>query len=233
MRTYPQDVRNQARTLRSRGMTYPEIRQSLHLDIPKGTLSYWVRNLVMPPAYQARILRLSNGNILSALASNKLKLEKRLTTLRNKNVHLISKIDLDVGKLILASLYWCEGCKYPTTRSLKFGNADPHMIDLFLTLLRNCYQLDETKFRLTIQCRADQPQSSLSQYWYNLTQIPLSQHYPPRIDKRSIGKPTQKRHYKGVCVVQYFDTNLQCELQYLGEYLGTNSALAQMKNQIR
>lgn len=107
------------------------------------------------------------------------------------------------------------------------------MIKLFIALLRRCYQIDEAKFRLTLQCRADQQQSRLLRFWGDTTQIPITQHYKPIIDKRSIGKPTQKPEYKGVCVIEYFDVNLQCELQFLGEYLGTNQAILQMKNQIR
>lgn len=90
------------------------------------------------------------------------------------------------------------------------------MISLFITLLRSCYPLDESKFRLTVQCRADQDLDQLSTYWQKITGILLIQHYSPRVDKRSIGKITLKPKYKGVCVVEYFKTNIQCELQFLG-----------------
>lgn len=99
------------------------------------------------------------------------------------------------------------------------------MISLFLQLLRTCFKLEESKFRLTLQCRADQNIIKLSNYWMKLTKIPRSQHYNPVIDSRSIGKTTQKKKYHGVCVIYYFDTDIQCEIQFLGEYLGSDSAL--------
>ena len=173
-------------------------------------MSYWVRNTKMTPDYYKRINSLVKNNIWKAQAVNKQNLAKRLKLIRSKNISLIKEINLSVGKLILSTLYWCEGCKYPSTKSLKFGNSDPHMIKLFIALLRRCYQIDETKFRLTLQCLADQQQSRLLRFWGDTTQIPITQHYKPRTDKRSVDKPTYKPGYKGVCVIEYFDVNLQC-----------------------
>ncbi len=233
MPLYSDTLKSEARSLREQGHTYREIRTLLHQNIPKGTLSYWFRNISMPEDYYQRIKWLGKECILKAQLVNKQMLEKRLGSLREKNLDLAKAIDLSVGKLLLATLYWCEGAKYPVTQCIKFGSADPKMIKLFVSLLRMCYQVNESKFRLILQCRSDQNQIELSQFWEDISNIPLSQQYRPRIDRRSIGKPTKKPNYKGVCVVEYFDSNLQCELQFLGEYLGTDSALAQVKKQIK
>jgi len=230
---YSQQVIQQAQELRRQGFTYREICHRLNHEIPKGTLSYWLKNISLPLAYYGRLQKSRITNIQIAQTANKQLLDYRLHTLRAKNIHLIHYIDRSIGKLILATLYWCEGNKYPSSRNLKFGNSDPNMIKLFLALLRSCYRLNESKFRLTLQCRADQDPTSLIHYWARLTQIPPTQHYQSRIDRRSIGKPTLKQHYKGVCVIDYLDTNLQCELQFLGEYLGTDPAIQQMKNQLK
>lgn len=232
MRTYPLALKTQVRSLRSRGLTYREICTRLNCHIPKGTLSSWVKNVQLPKGYYQKIEDLGHSNIYKAQAHNKKVLTQRLDNLRDKNKPLIQYINQPVGKLLLATLYWCEGNKYPGSRNLKFGNSDPGMIDLFLTLLRNCYSIDENKFRLTIQCRADQNPFQLTEQWTKVTKIPITQHYRPRIDRRSVGKPTQKIRYQGVCVVDYFDTNLQCELQFLGEVLGSTQYIEQVKNQI-
>ncbi len=233
IKDYPDQIKEKARKLRREGRTYREIQKALKLIIPKGTLSYWVRNIKMSPDYYKRIRLVINGNIWKAQKVNKQNLEKRLSKLREKNLHLVKSIDKSIGKLLLSVLYWCEGAKYPTHRNIRFGSSDPKMISLFLFLLRSCYLIDESKFRLTIQCRADQKLIFLSHYWKNITRIPYSQHYQPRIDSRSIGKPTQKPFYKGVCVIEHLDCNLVCELQFLSEYLGSDSAIEQMKNQIK
>lgn len=221
-----------AQRLRSNGLTYREINKSLHSSIPKGTLSGWFTNLALPSTYFERIKTLGRNNIQLAQAYNRQQLHIRLDSLRTKNQNLLTYINLPVAKLILATLYWCEGNKYPSSRNFKFGNSDPGMIKLLLTLLRRCYPIDENKFRLTLQCRADQDIALLTTFWINITHIPKTLHYHPRIDSRSLGKPTTKSSYKGVCVVDYLDASLQCELQFLGELLGSDNAISSLEKQL-
>jgi hypothetical protein len=81
------------------------------------------------------------------------------------------------------------------------------------------FTLDGSKFRVEILCRADQNLKALVDYWQKITNLDRSLFYKPRIDKRTIGKKTKKKDYKGVCVIDYFDTGIQLELQLLGESL--------------
>lgn len=233
MRLYPSYLISKAKDLRSQGFTYREICKEIGEKIPKSTLSSWFKSISPPVEYYERMKKLGFANIKLAQEYNKAQLHSRLENLRIKNVSLIKSIDVSTGKIILAVLYWCEGNKYPASRGLKFGNSDPKMIKLFLTLLRYCYHIDEDKLRLTIQCRSDQDPAVLTLFWTDITQIPRSKHYHPRSDKRSIGKITLKSNYMGVCVIDYFDSNLQCELQFFGEQLGTDKYIEQMKNQIK
>ncbi|MFZ2200066.1 MAG: hypothetical protein WAV40_04735 [Microgenomates group bacterium] len=237
MKQYSDNVKSVAKDLRSQGYTYREICSYLNEKIPKSTLNGWIRHVPTPPWYQEKIDKLSQTNIkriheLAAL-KNKEILISRLEEIRTRNISLINLIDLPVAKLILSTLYWCEGNKYPSSKYLKFGNSDQKMISLFITLLRLCYKLDESKFRMTVQCRADQDQTTLGKYWEEITKIPSSQHYSPRVDSRSIGKPTQKQNYRGVCVIDYFDSDLQCELQFTGELLGSIDSINLVKNQVK
>lgn len=237
MKRYSDVIIWAAKDLRSRGYTYREICSYLDEKIPKSTLNGWIRNIPTPPWYQEKISKLSQTNIKRihelAIIKNKDLLEKRLGEIRSRNIPLINSINRPVAKLILSTLYWCEGNKYPSSKYLKFGNSDPKMISLFIVLLRLCYKVDKSKFRMTVQCRADQDQAILSKYWGEITHMPSSQHYNPRIDSRSVGKPTQKTNYRGVCVVDYFDSDLQCELQFTGELLGSTDSINLVKNQIK
>ncbi len=233
MKQYPAKLKNQVRNLRSRGLTYREICTQIKHHIPKGTLSSWLKDVPLSSDYYQKIKDLGYDNIYKAQAHNKKALSERLNQLRDKNIDLVQYINKPVGKLLLATLYWCEGNKYPGSRCLRFGNSDSKMITLFITLLRQCYQIDESKFRMTIQCRSDQNQVDLSAYWTTITGIPSTQQYKSRVDSRSIGKSTLKLNYRGVCVIDYFDTNLQCELQFTGEYLGSDKSINLVKNQIK
>lgn len=237
MRLYPSYLISKAKDLRSQGFTYREICQNLGEVIPKSTLNGWVKDITPPAWYQNKIQSLVLANIKRihklSLIQNKALLDARLNNLHIKNSGLINHIDHNVAIIILSILYWCEGAKYPSHSGIRFGSSDPEMIRLFIVLLRVCYPLDENKFRLTVQCRADQDVVELTSYWQDITQIPPTKTYHAQIDKRSIGIPTKKLSYKGVCVVEYLDSNLQCELQFLGKSLGTVESTYIMKNQIK
>jgi len=111
-------------------------------------------------------------------------------------------------------LYLVEGSKNQRG-SLMFGNSDPLVIRLFLNLLRRCYDVDENKFRCTLQCKADQNIKRLEKFWSKITDIPLSQFYKARIDPRTIGKPSRKLDYKGVCRIDYFSGDVFMELKQI------------------
>ena len=100
-----------------------------------------------------------------------------------------------------------------------FGNSDPFIINLFLHLLRYCYNIDESKFRCTVQCRADQDTNRLENFWCRITKIPLVQFYKTRIDPRTIGKPSKKQNYKGVCRIDYFSAELFIEIKLVAEII--------------
>ena len=96
--------------------------------------------------------------------------------------------------------------------SLMFGNSDPRVIALFLRLLRQCYNINEDKFRCTLQCRADQNIETLERFWSKITNVPLKQFYKARVDSRTIGKKSRKMDYKGVCRIDYFSADLFNEI---------------------
>ena len=221
-----------ARKLRSRGKTYSEINSILGKNISKSIFNYWFKDIELPDSYYRKIKRINDQNRNESLKVahkvNQEKLRVRLLGLRDKNKHLIHKIDKDVSKLLLAMLYLCEGAEYPSTRFLRFGSSHPGMIRLFIVLLRSCFNIDETKIRGELQCRADQDVNKLQKYWSNISEISLNMFYTARIDKRTIGKPTKKKDYKGVFCISYFDVDIQVEIQFLGEYLTEQGPVAQL-----
>ncbi|MBU3957013.1 hypothetical protein KKI19_01890 [Patescibacteria group bacterium] len=216
-------LKDKAKDLRSRGYTYFEICKSLEKKVPKSTLSYWCREVKLPSFYKRKLAKINADNREKgrqvALTVNRLKRKKFLEGLKNKNLPLIKELNQRDRKLLLTSLYLAEGAKYPVTQYLKFASIDPGMIRFFLLLLRKSFNIDESKFRIEILCRADQDLNTLVNYWQKVTNIKRRLIYKPRIDKRTIGKRTKKKDYKGVCVIDYFDTSIQLELQLLGESL--------------
>lgn len=220
-KVYSNEIKQEVRNLRSKGWSLGEI--SLKMAMPKNTLSGWVKDITLTKAQRKRI---KGKEILSAAIGRPLaarlireKMEKWKEGIRKKVRHFrkLSFQNKELKKFTCAMLYLCEGGKYPATRFLQFVNSDPKMIYLFLKLLRDSFSMKEHKFRCQILYRWDQNFDKLKQFWSKLTNIPLNQFYNSTPDKRTKDKITQKIDYKGVCKIIYCDTNIQMELQAIGE----------------
>jgi len=213
------DLRKNAVKLRLQGNTYSDINKKLKKNIPKSTLSEWFRVLhfnseqkLLLKQRTTQKLRMSQ---LKALRVNKRQRIAYLKGLKEKNKYLLKFLNTDTKKLLLAILYLGEGAKTRSTQFLSLGSSNPQIIRFYLLLLKECFEINNSKFRIRIQCRADQDIKKLETYWQRITKIPKKQFYPTYIDKRTINKPTLHKDYKGVCAVHYFDRSIQFELEFL------------------
>lgn len=205
------NLRLQAVALRQSGKSYKEIQNILGVEIAKGTLSYWCKNVPLPEEYtrlktQRHLEHLKRARQLSREVKAKARLEY-FSKLKNENKTLLPLLDnKQFAKLILAILYAAEGSKIKPQGggTVVFGNSDPLLIAFFLKLLRQCYIIDPKKLHCTVQCRDDQDTQSLKLFWSKVTGIPMSQFYKTQVDPRTKGKPTTKLDYQGVCRLEYF-----------------------------
>ena len=223
MARYLAEKKKQAQSLRRNGYTYGEILFRLKGEVSKSTISLWCRGVVVEDrrivARAKRVATKQTAARQAAINSNKVRRTKYLEQIDLRNV-LVSKYkeERTTQKLLLATLYWCEGSKHGS--ALCFGNSSPEMITVFLRLLRHCYPVDETKFRCTLQLRADQNTSQLEKFWSKITQIPATQFYETRVDARTVGKESRKKDYKGVCRINYFSAEIYHDLQSVIKLLG-------------
>ncbi len=209
--------------LRRKGRTYGEIRKMVGNPIQKSTLSYWFKNIILSEKSQKKLNQAIDKNIKKAqdkaLATNKKKREDYIHAVRDRVVCFPKMLkDKNIAKIALAMLYLGEGSK-TKKGSLTLGNSSPMVIRLFLHLLRFCYSIDESKFRCTVQCRADQNIDKLEKFWSSLTKISFSQFYKAQIDPRTIGKPSKNLDYKGVCRIDYFSGDIFMELTQIAEVI--------------
>jgi hypothetical protein len=204
--------------LRVAGKMYSEIQAILNIKIPKSTLWTWCKGVTISDAAKLKMsekieqtLAISRIKAMDVLKQKRL---SRLDKIYDLNKKLAGKIkNNSIAKIALSMLYLGEGGK--TRSSVMFGSSDPNIIGLFLSLLRQCYTLDESKLRFTLQCRADQNVTKLESYWSKVTKIPLSQCYKVQIDPRTKGKPSKKPDYKGVCRIDYFSGHIDDELKII------------------
>lgn len=210
--------------LRRQGRTYADIRNDLNLNISQGTLCLWLQHVPLSTEERRTLKDRADEKLAvareKAMATNQNKRRMHLGQIKEKVAHLPDLLKKgDVAKIALAMLYWCEGAK-ARSGSLSFGNSDPMLIKTFLLLLRQCYVADERKLRITVLCRADQDTAALEEFWANTTGIPRTQFYAPRTDARTIGKPTMKIDYKGVCRLDYFSADVYNELKIIYQLVG-------------
>jgi len=221
----PIELKEKAISMRKEGKTYPEIQNALGVNISKGTLSYWFKDVRLT-AEQSRIIQAQN---LRSLSISRLKALATKRTMRHQYLESMSERvkgftyflnDKVAGKVVLSILYITEGSQR-SVGSITFANSDSYIISLFLHLLRFCYSIDERKLRCTVQCRADQDVRDLTRFWRGITRIPSRQFLKPQIDPRTLGKPTKRAGYKGVCRLNYFSADLALELQAIAKSIHT------------
>lgn len=221
---YSAQIIEKIKKLRSKGKTYSEIKNILNLQIPKSTLSSWCGNIALPSWYENKIKELNLANFRRAqqlaLVANKLKLENLVRRLKLNNQVLKRYLkDKNILKMLLAILYLGEGSKWKSHSGLMLGSSDPDIVLLYLRLLRSCYGLFSEQLKCRISYRADQDLKTLERYWSDLTGIPIQNFYKTIPDPRTVGKPTKKLDYKGVCVIMSGNTAIQLELELIPKIL--------------
>lgn len=219
-----ENLRKQAIRLRSRGMTYIEVQHMLGVRIPKSTLSYWFNGVVITASGRKRLAR-SIAKQLKITQTRSLQVRRQHRNeyfdeiIQRVKYLRITLRQRDVALIALAMLYLGEGSKGLRQAKITFGNSDSAVITLFLKLLRSCFVVDEKKFRCTLQCRADQSIETLERFWSSVTDIPRSQFYQAQIDPRTLGKPSRKKEYRGVCRIDYLSAKLFHEVIKIMEVL--------------
>lgn len=220
---HPEEIKLKACKLRSQGFSYSEIQAALSYPIPKNTLSGWFRGISLSKQSEERIIQKIRDSgargIAKAWEVNKAKRERLINDTLKRLSEEIKNIDELTAKIILSILYLGEGRK--KGGFISFGNSDPKIIKLFLSLLRSVFVIDENKLRGNVQYRADQDLGELKAFWSNETKIPLSQFHKGLMDKRTIDKPTKRLEYKGVFVVIYCSSAIFLELKLISDIIYT------------
>ncbi len=226
MNKYDESLKQNIRQLRSSGMTYEEIQIEVGY-IPKSSLTYICRGIVMDGDYMQKIKQANIEHLGRArlLAGDKIKQirEGGLNKILEEARRVVSSGDkIDGDKVSLAMLYLGEGRKSRSYSGLSLGGSDPVTLKIYLGLLKNCYGVDISVIKAAVQYRADQQLEELVQYWSNELGLSKSQFYSTRPDPRTIGKPTIRPGYMGVCVITCRGANIQVELSMIAEEYAKN-----------
>lgn len=214
------DLKNKAVSLRLKGWTYPMIEKEL--GTPRATLSYWFDGLKLSKAAVASLLKRKIIHIESAR-------QKALVVLRRDRAEKYSelyrqvsgdvdKIKLDNGfkELLLAMLYLGEGFKKRSCLGL--GNSNPDIALMFVQLLRDIFQVEESRLRCFLHLRMDQDAEKVKKFWSKKLSIPVEQFRKTQFDKRTTNSKTWP-DYHGVCTIYCYDARIEKRLTVLQKLL--------------
>lgn len=228
-KTYNNTTKKKAELLRTGGKTYKEIKEEL--NIPKSTLSTWLaKQINIPFNRESQLAHLEKIRPLAIKAKKKEK-EKQLRILKekiNKEINTFPMDNTGLYKSMLAMLYWAEGSKHEKVSGTKFANTDPRLAQLYITLLRKCYNINEEKFRIRLHIHYYHHIKIVKKFWSKLLNIPENQFNAIYIKKRSKTKRFRK-NFMGICFINYLDSNIRkeiLELAYGIQNLITKSSLS-------
>lgn len=213
-------LKQSAISLRKKGFSFPMIEAKL--GIPRATLSYWFKNLVLSSSAKDRILVRKQQNLIKTR-------KKALVVLKqgriNEQKKLEKRISLDFEnfefdkrnkELLLVMLYLGEGFKIKSYIGL--GNSNPKIALMFVKLLRDIYCIEESRLRCYLHLRMDQDYEKEILFWSNALKISKSYFGKTQFDKRTQGIKTWLG-YHGVCIIYCYDARIEKRLTEIQNYL--------------
>ena len=211
-------IMEEAIKLRKQGRTYGQIRNKF--QISKSTLSYWFKSIKLSENALIQLRKTQDINLkkarLASISALRVRQENFLKNLRKRLEPMISQALYPVPlKIALAFLYLGEGAKWKSHRGLQLGSSNPTILLLYVRLLKRCYYIDKTSLHCYICYRADQSPQVLTMYWSRTLGIPRKNFYDSKYDRRTLGKPTKNRDYRGVCIISCKGTEVQQELDLI------------------
>jgi len=208
---YSSSLVNEALRLRKNGYSYEEI--SKKLKIAKSSAYLWCNQVVLNEKAKKRISGRMAIGIKKAKEVLKTKKDNIMKIISDNSNNYVSKIESnkEFNKLLCSFLYWGEGSK--NTNSLIFTNSNPKMICSYLNLLRESFELDESKFRALVHVHEYHEDIEIKKYWSKITNIPLSQF------SKSYLKPHTSKNiregYKGTISIRYYNYKIALELSFI------------------
>jgi transposase len=225
------DLREKARELRLKGMTYDQIQ--VKLGCSKGSISLWVRDLPKPPK--------RTPEQASAIAKRgwEATLQKREEERQKTKQEAFDQIgQLSDRELLIAgvTLYWAEGCKdksYARRESLKFINSDPNVIKLYLRWL-DLLQIPRERLRFAVSIHESADVPAAEQFWAEIADVSPEAFHKANL-KRHNPKTVRKNTgeaYRG-CLTVYVTQSAELYRRMEGTWYGIVGAASASDRQNR
>lgn len=185
--------------LRIQGKTYSEIRAIIP-NLPKSTLSGWVRNIKLTREQKARLDRhlqevTYNARVKSAWTKKKKK-QERIQKIFEEAEKEYSSLSKNPFFLIGLVLYWGEGSK--KNGQFMFSNSDPAAIKAMMRWLMEICKIPKENIKIRIFIHKIYAHENCEKFWSKITGIPVM-NFQKTIYKPTLHKLKKNLDYKG-CV---------------------------------
>lgn len=201
--------KKKAFALRLQGKSYNEIRKTLNIP-SKGTLSYWFKNLRLPPQAKKRLAKkMKLAQERGLLDFN----QRRIKMIETENKRVYKKALRDIGDLtqrelllIGAALYWGEGTKSGGKQKMwgiALSNSDPEVIACFMKFTREVLRVENQQIRAGIQLHPHISPEKAKKFWAKITKLPADRFYITKQISRA-GKFKRAKRFLpfGTCTIK-------------------------------
>lgn len=204
-----EDDKDRAKRLRREGRSFREI--SERLAVSKSTASLWTRGEYLDIKAKSRLKELGDRGREKANETARRRNIERISLIeRNCSVLIGKNYGVDEYKVVLAALYWGEGNK--AGKRLDFVNSDPDMMHLYLSLLRRCFCINESRLKPRIHLHEYHDREEMVDFWSKVTAIPKSQFSVYNKPHTGLSK---KLGYKGCLSLRYGDSRIFNEISII------------------
>ncbi|MFY9462618.1 MAG: hypothetical protein WAP52_00320 [Candidatus Sungiibacteriota bacterium] len=174
--------RDKARILRSRGASLNEL--ALRFRIPKSTIRYWCRDIVLSDEQQRHLFQKQKlGGIFAAerIRQKRIQITQRL---RSEGMDEIGRMSSRELLLVGAALYWAEGYR-KGDGEFGFVNSDPEMIRLVIRWLTDACEISkkDIHLRVCINIAHKGRLARIHEFWSQTTGVPRGQFSSPTLIK--------------------------------------------------
>lgn len=186
------EERKMARELRAQSWTLAEIAEKL--DVSKGSVSLWVRDVDFVPKPRNR------GHASQQPHPLHIKKLAEIERCRVEADEFIGELSEREFLMFGLGLYAGEGSK--TRGTVSMANTNPRLLRIFVTWLRRNFTVDESRLRAKLYLHDGLDLHESTGHWSKVTGIPIEQFRAPY---RALADPTRRtsKHLNGCATVMY------------------------------
>ena len=184
----PEQVR--ARKLREAGQSIRDIAR--RLNVSKGSVSLWVRNVALTDKQRERLTHKRNAAQIFGSRAVADKYRKLRACYQEEGRQKARQFGNDPLFVMGCMLYWAEGSKSRTVVS--FSNNDAAMLSVFIDFLETFFDVDRTTLAMNFNCYIS-PEVTLAdvkRYWSETLRVPEANVRKPTVKRTTTRK---HRHY--------------------------------------